>query len=400
MGLVKPLPAQVAKIKVVGIGGAGGNAINFMTGNSQIRGVDFITVNTDTQALLVSQAKIKVQIGDKLTKGLGSGGNPKIGTQAAEESREKIKEVLEGSDMVFITAGLGGGTGTGAAPTIAKIAKEELGILTIAVVTKPFLFEGTKRMVLAEDAIEKLKQEVDTLIVVPNQKLMDSIDKKISMIDAFEMADSVLSEAVSGIADLIVTPGLINLDFADIKSIMKNAGTALMGVGIGSGENRAKTAILQATSSPLLDVTIEGARGVLFNVTSGPEITMSEIEETSQIIAQSVGRDANIIFGATIDEKMKDEIKITVIATGFDNNHKALAGLIKPKKPIFSGIVAEENKIKREVPEEIIGSIVPTEEDTQEMERKKEELIGNEQLPQGIEIDNELDIPSFLRKDN
>ena len=400
MGLVKPLPAQVAKIKVIGIGGAGGNAINFMAGNSQIRGVDFITVNTDTQALLVSQAKIKVQIGDKLTKGLGSGGNPKIGAQAAQESKEKIKEVLDGSDMVFITAGLGGGTGTGAAPIIAKIAKEELGILTIAVVTKPFLFEGTKRMVLAEDAIEQLKQEVDTLIVVPNQKLMDSVDKKISMIDAFKMADSILSEAVSGIADLIVIPGLINLDFADIKSIMKDSGTALMGVGIGSGENRAKTAILQATSSPLLDTTIEGARGVLFNVTSGPDITMKEIEETSQIIAQSVGRDANIIFGATIDEKMKDEIVITLIATGFDDDHKALSGLIKTKKPIFSGVTIGKNKIKQEVSKEITEPTTSTEEMSLEMEKRKEELIGDEQLPQGIEIDNELDIPSFLRKDN
>lgn len=395
MGLIKPLPAQVAKIKVVGVGGAGGNAVNFMAGNNQIRGVDFISVNTDTQALLISQAKIKVQIGDKLTRGLGSGGNPKIGLQAAEESKDKIKQVMEGSDMVFITAGLGGGTGTGAAPTIAKIAKEELGILTVAVVTKPFMFEGTKRMVVAEDAIEKLKQEVDTLIVVPNQKLMDSIDKKISMVEAFEMADSVLSEAVGGIADLIVTPGLINLDFADIRSIMKDAGSALMGVGISSGENRAKTAIMQAISSPLLDTTIEGARGVLFNITSGPEISMSEVEEASKIIAQSVGGDANIIFGVTIDEKLKDQIKITVIATGFDSNHQALSGLIKTKKPIFT---APETK-KEENPKPEIKK-EDDEKRSIELEKKKKELIGEEKIPQGMELDNELDIPSFLRKDN
>jgi cell division protein FtsZ len=399
MGLVKPLPAQVAKIKVVGIGGAGGNAVNFMTGNSHIRGVDFISINTDTQALLVSQAKIKVQIGDKLTRGLGSGGNPKVGHQAAEESKEKIKQVMEGSDMVFITAGLGGGTGTGAAPVIAKIAKEELGILTVAVVTKPFFFEGTKRMVVAEDAIEKLKQDVDTLIVVPNQKLMDGIDKKIAMIDAFKMADSVLSDAVAGIADLIVTPGLINLDFADIRSIMKDAGTALMGVGIGSGENKAKTAIMQASSSPLLDTTIEGARGVLFNITSGPEITMNEVEETSKIIAQSVGGDANIIFGVTIDDKLKDQVKITLIATGFDDNHQALSGLIKPKKPIFSATIGKD-KYKKPASPPPSEANFDTDEESLELEKRKEELIGNEKLPQGIELDNELDIPSFLRKDN
>jgi len=256
MGLVKPLPAQIAKIKVVGIGGGGGNTVNFMSSENKIQGVDLVAVNTDAQALLVSQAKIKIQIGDKITRGLGAGGNPQIGKQAAEESKEKIKEVLEGADMVFITGGLGGGTCSGAAPVIAEIAKKEVGALTVAVVTKPFLFEGTRRMVVAEEALNKLKEAVDTLIVVPNQRLLEIGGEKMSFLEAFRLADSVLAQGVQGIADLINTPGLINLDFADIRSIMKDAGTALMGVGVGKGENRAKQAIQEAVSSPLIDSEI------------------------------------------------------------------------------------------------------------------------------------------------
>lgn len=390
MGLVKPLPAQIAKIKVIGVGGGGGNTINYMAASDRSRGVDFIAVNTDAQSLLVSQAKIKVQIGEKLTRGLGAGGNPEIGFQAAEESREKIKEVLQGTDMVFITGGMGGGTCSGGGSVIAEIAKKELGILTIAVITKPFLFEGTRRMVVAEDAIEKLKEKVDTLIVIPNQRLLEAIDKKVSLIEAFEMVDSVLGEAVWGIADLILNPGLINLDFADIRSIMKDAGTSLIGVGVGTGENRAQTAVMEAISSPLLEVTIEGARGVLFNITGGLDLTMREVEESAQIIAQNVGGDANIIFGATIDKSFKDRIKITVIATGFDSTRKVLAGLVKPKEEI------ELKGVAVELPEEKEPLVLKEEE----KETGERELIGQEDLPPGVEINDKLDIPAFLRKGN
>lgn len=390
MGLVKPLPAQVAKIKVVGVGGGGGNTVNYMTRNSLIRGVDFIAVNTDAQALLVSQAKIKVQIGEKLTRGLGSGGDPQIGLQAAEESREKIKEVLEGTDMVFITGGMGGGTCSGAAPVIAEVAKKELGALTVAVVTKPFLFEGTRRMVVAEDAIEKLKEKVDTLIVIPNQRLLETVDKKLTLLQAFGLVDSVLGEAVQGIADLIVNPGLINLDFADIRSIMRDAGTALMGVGRGKGEGRAKKAVEEAISSPLLDVTIEGARGILFNITGGTDLTMSEVEEAASIISQNAGGDANIIFGATIDKSFKDEVKITVIATGFDTSRKVLTELVKPKKDELRGVVSEPPSPKKEKEtgkkEEVFS------------QKETSPLLSDDNLPPGVEIVDELDIPAFLRK--
>ncbi len=318
MGLVKPDLNAVAKIKVIGIGGGGNNAVASMVTTGKIKGVEFVAINTDSQALLNNPASVKIQIGENLTKGLGSGADPDIGSQAAQESREKIKDLLVDTDMVFITAGMGGGTGTGGAPVIAELAKEA-GALTVAVVTKPFAFEGIRRMSVAEDGIEELKGKVDTLIVIPNQKLMDVVDKKMTLQEAFRVADSVLGQGVQGISDLITVSGLINVDFADVRAIMTDAGTALMGVGMGTGENRAQMAARTAISSPLLEVKIDGARGILFNITGGPSLTMSEVSEAAEMISTHADPDANIIFGATIDEAMGDQIKISVIATGFDN---------------------------------------------------------------------------------
>lgn len=324
--LIKPDSARFAKIKVVGIGGGGCNAINSMMSITQISGVDFIGVNTDAQALLVCQAPNKIQIGDMLTRGLGAGGNPDIGRQAADESREKIVEYLKDTDMVFLTCGEGGGTGTGAAPVVAEIAKEQ-GALTVAVVTKPFQFEGARRMVNAEEGILNLKDKVDTLIVIPNQRLIDVIDRKMTLIDAFRVADSVLGQGVQGISDLITMPGLINVDFADVRTIMTNSGSALMGIGTGVGENRASTAARTAIASPLLEISVEGAKGVLFNITGGPDLTMTEVDEAAKLISAAVDPDANIIFGATISDHLVDQIKITVVATGFDETKKRLREL-------------------------------------------------------------------------
>lgn len=329
--LIKPQTTNFAKIRVMGIGGGGTNALNSMISQSQIQGVDFIAVNTDAQALLMCQSATKLQIGENITKGLGSGGDPEIGRQSAEESAEKIKDMLDGSDMIFIAAGMGGGTGTGASPIIAKIAKE-VGALTIAVVTKPFSFEGTRRMVAADDGIENLKDKVDTLIVIPNQRILDVVDRKLSLLEAFRVADSVLSQGVQGISDLITLPGLINVDFADVRTIMTNAGSALMGIGTGVGENRAQTAARSAIASPLLEISMDGARGVLFNIIGGSDLTMNEVDEAAKIIAQSADPDANIIFGATIDNTMHDQIKITVIATGFDQTKQRLKEFMPEKK--------------------------------------------------------------------
>ena len=326
MGLVKPDINAVAKIKVVGIGGGGNNAVASMITTGKIKGVEFVAINTDSQALLNNPATVKIQIGENLTKGLGSGADPEVGHQAAEESREKLKELLIDTDMVFITAGMGGGTGTGGAPIIAELAKEA-GALTVAVVTKPFAFEGIRRMSVAEDGIEELKGKVDTLIIIPNQKLMDVVDKKMTLQEAFRVADSVLGQGVQGISDLITVPGLINVDFADVRAIMTDAGTALMGVGVGTGENRAQIAARTAISSPLLEVKIDGARGILFNITGGSDLTMNEVSEAAEMISSHADPDANIIFGATIDEAMGDQIKISVIATGFDNTRGGFANL-------------------------------------------------------------------------
>lgn len=305
-----------ATIKVIGVGGAGNNAVNRMV-ESGIRGVEFISVNTDRQALQESKAGAKIQIGEKITRGLGAGANPDIGAQSAEESKAEIAEVLRGADMVFVTAGMGGGTGTGAAPIVAAAAKE-MGILTIGVVTKPFTFEGKKRLSQAERGIESLKGKVDTLVVIPNDKLLQIIDRKTSIVDAFKMADDVLRQGVQGISDLIAVPGLVNLDFADVKTIMLNTGMAHMGIGMASGENRAEDAAKQAIQSPLLETSIEGARGVIINITGGPDLGLHEVNTAAELVQRSVDPEANIIFGAVIDENMGDEISITVIATGFE----------------------------------------------------------------------------------
>jgi cell division protein FtsZ len=346
MGLVKPSNTTFAKIKVIGVGGGGGNAVNSMIESNQIQGVEFITVNTDAQALLSSKAETKVQIGSNYTKGLGSGADPEVGHQAAEESREKLKDLLFDSDMVFITAGMGGGTGTGASPVVAEIAKES-GALTVAVVTKPFAFEGIRRMQSAEEGIEQLKENVDTLIVIPNQRLMEVIDKKMTLIDVFKLADNVLGQGVQGISDLITVPGLINVDFADVKTIMMDSGSALMGIGQASGENRAATAARMAVSSPLLEVSIDGAKGILYNIIGGSDLTMSEVSDASTIISQAAAPDANIIFGATIDENMGSTVKISVIATGFDEKQMGYAS----NRPMFGAFSRESSlRLAKEPP--------------------------------------------------
>jgi len=308
---------NLAVIKVVGVGGGGNNAVNRMI-EMGLRGVDFIAINTDAQALTLSNATYKVQIGQKLTKGLGAGANPEVGQKAAEESKDEIIHALRGADMVFITAGMGGGTGTGAAPIVAEAAKE-VGALTVGVVTKPFTFEGRRRMSVAEKGIANLRSKVDTLITIPNDRLLQVVEKKTSILQAFRIADDVLRQGVQGISDLIAVPGLINLDFADVKTIMLETGSALMGIGVGHGENRAAEAAKAAVSSPLLETSIEGAKGVLLSITGGPDLGLFEVNEAAEIIAQAADPEANIIFGAVIDENLKDEIRVTVIATGFDS---------------------------------------------------------------------------------
>ncbi len=305
-----------AQIKVLGVGGGGSNAVNRMI-EQGIRGVEFIAINTDAQALMLANAPQRLRIGDKLTKGLGAGGDPEIGEKAANESAEEIKAMLKGTDMVFVTGGMGGGTGTGAAPVIAKLAKES-GALTIGVVTKPFNFEGNRRRRLAEDGIKRLREGVDTLIVIPNDRLLQVVDKKASINQAFLVADDVLRQGIQGISELITIPGLINLDFADVRSVMNEGGSALMAIGQSNGENRAQAAAEQAIHSTLLDVSIDGAQGILFNITGGSDLSLYEVNEAAEIIRRTADPDANIIFGAVVDPNMKDGIRITVIATGFD----------------------------------------------------------------------------------
>lgn len=308
---------QFAQIKVIGCGGGGNNAVNRMI-KGGLKNVEFIAVNTDKQALMLSQASQKIQIGDKLTKGLGAGANPEIGQKAAEESKDEIAQAIKGADMVFITAGMGGGTGTGAAPVIAEIAKS-MGILTVGVVTKPFPFEGRKRLLHAEMGIKNLKERVDTLVTIPNERLLSIVDKKTPLVESFKLADDVLRQGVQGISDLITIPGLVNLDFADVKTIMIDKGLAHMGTGEGRGDSRAQDAAKQAISSPLLETSIIGATGVLLNITGGPDFSLIEMNEAAEIVQQAADPDANIIVGAVIDENLKDEIRITVIATGFEN---------------------------------------------------------------------------------
>lgn len=370
--LIKPKAGQAAKIKVLGIGGGGSNAINSILSDGGIAGVEFISINTDAQALLKNKADVKIQIGENLTKGLGSGGDPEIGRQAAEESKDKIKEEIEGADMVFISCGEGGGTGTGASPVIAQLARE-LGILTIAVVTKPFDFEGTKRRSTAEEGIEKLREFVDTLIVIPNQKILQIIDKNTPVLEAFKKIDSVLHQGIKSIAELIVTPGLINVDFADVKTIMTKAGNALLAIGTASGEKRALTAIKQAISSPLIDTSIEGAKGILFNVVGGTDLTMAEVDEAASIIAKTVDPNADIIFGAVIDEQMVDQIKITIIATKFSQ-----------QKSLFRQINKEKTPLKIEL-----------EKNTED---KKPKIVDTNLEEDFFEEESEFDIPTFLRR--
>lgn len=373
MALVKPDTTRLAKIRVIGVGGGGGNAINSMISQDKISGVEFIAVNTDAQVLLSNLASTKVQVGEKLTRGLGVGGNHELGQQAAEESREKIKELLLDSDMVFITAGMGGGTGTGAAPVIAEVARE-VGALTIAIVTKPFAFEGARRAVVAEEGIEALKGKVDTLIIIPNQRLMDVIDRKVTLLDAFRLADSVLSQGVQGISEIITQPGLINVDFADVKAIMTQAGSALLGIGTGVGEARAQMAARAAISSPLLDLSIEGAKGVLFNISGGPDLTMAEVDEAARIIAEHSDADANIIFGASIDQRLSDQVRITVIATGFDEARARLAQIT-------------QTAVKSQ------PTLEPTEQTREEGEEEEKTTE-----PKDDEFGERFEIPAFLRQ--
>jgi cell division protein FtsZ len=311
----------LAVIKVVGIGGGGTNAINRMV-EAGVKGVEFIAINTDAQALLMSDADYKVHIGVNLTKGLGAGADPDVGFQAAEENRGEIKEALQGADMVFVTAGEGGGTGTGAAPVIAQIAKEEIGALTVGVVTRPFAFEGRKRALQADDGIKRLGDTVDTLIIIPNDRLLQVAEKKTSILDAFRIADDILRQGTQGITDLITVPGLINLDFADVRTIMAEAGSALMGIGMASGDNRAHDAATAAISSPLLESSIQGAQGVLLSICGGSDLGLFEVNEAAEVVAAAAAPDANIIFGAVIDDSMMDQIRVTVIATGFNGRKR------------------------------------------------------------------------------
>ncbi|MEG0370780.1 MAG: cell division protein FtsZ [Clostridium sp.] len=346
-----------AQIKVVGCGGGGNNAVNRMI-EAELKGIEFISINTDKQALHLSKAGQKIQIGDKLTRGLGAGANPEIGEKAAEENREEIINALKGADLVFITAGMGGGTGTGAAPIVAEIAKE-LGILTVGVVTKPFLFEGRKRMIHAEQGLNRLKEKVDTLVTIPNDRLLQVVDKKTPITEAFRVADDVLKQGVQGISDLITIPGLINLDFADVTTIMQNRGLAHMGIGRGSGENRAIDAANQAIASPLLETTIKGSTGVLLNITGGADLSLYEVTEAAEQVKAAADPDANIIFGAVIDERLGEDIRITVIATGFEGQ-----GEIK-KNEVDEEVAAaqvEEPKVKQrtvEMPNASIDLDIP-----------------------------------------
>ena len=355
-----------AVIKVIGVGGGGNNAVNRMI-DAGIKGVEFIAVNTDKQALQISRAGARIQIGEKITRGLGAGADPNVGAQSAEESKSEIAEALRGADMVFVTAGMGGGTGTGAAPTVAACAKE-MGILTIGVVTKPFTFEGKKRLAQAERGIESLKGKVDTLVVIPNDKLLQIIDRKTSIIDAFRMADDVLRQGVQGISDLIANPGLVNLDFADVKTIMLNTGMAHMGIGRASGENRAEDAAKQAIQSPLLETSIEGARGVIINITGSSSLGLQEVNTAAELVQRSVDPEANIIFGTVIDESLEDELLITVIATGFVDE--------EPRQP-FSKMGVDQIVSKA-------------------WEQKVNPIPASVESSSGNSGD--LDIPSFLRK--
>lgn len=380
--------ANFANIKVVGVGGSGGSAITRMI-NSKLRGIEFIAINTDSQALAFNEAPVKIQIGKESTRGLGAGADPEVGRKAVEENKEEVYEALKGADMVFVTCGMGGGTGTGAAPFVAEIAKE-LGALTVGVVTKPFTFEGLRRKKIAELGVSEMRERVDTLITIPNDRLLQVIDKKTSLFDAFGIVDDVLRQGVQGIADLIIYHGLINVDFADVKAIMSDAGSALMGIGHGTGDNRAIEAARAAIDSPLLELSIDGAKGILFNITGGPDLGMYEIDEAAKAITEAADPDANIIFGAIIDEAMQGEVKITVIATGFESEQT------KSQKKVF---------VPQETPaNEIPASQILRRSDRSFFSSPEPEITMNEPVrsQKNIADDNndedELEVPAFIRR--
>ncbi|HEX2385688.1 MAG TPA: cell division protein FtsZ [Candidatus Binatia bacterium] len=384
-----------ARIKVIGVGGGGGNAVNTMIAN-KLTGVDFIVANTDAQSLEANRATVKLQLGEEITKGLGAGANPEVGRRAAMEDEAKLREYLTGADMIFITAGMGGGTGTGGAPVIARLARE-VGALTVGVVTKPFIFEGKKRMRQADEGIGELKSNVDTLIVIPNQRLLSIAARTTTMLEAFHKADDILLQAVRGISDLIITPGLINLDFADVRTVMAEMGLALMGAATASGENRAVEAAQKAVSSPLLeDVSIHGARGLLINITGGPDLGLHEVNEAATMIQEEAHEDANIIFGAVIDERMKDEIRVTVIATGFGEREEHQ----QPRKPApFPGFAGANNTMRNKKVVHM-GTIVddldaPT---WQRNKRAEEEPAERTTGMQFKDDEDKFDVPTFLRR--
>ncbi|MFH1233800.1 MAG: cell division protein FtsZ [Patescibacteria group bacterium] len=387
MAEIKPAVETFAKIKVVGVGGSGGSAVNRMI-ECGIRGVEFIAVNTDVQALHYNKAAKKIHIGKTITRGLGAGMNPDLGKQSAEEAQNDLRDALKDADMIFVTCGLGGGTGTGASPIIAEIARD-LGALTVAVVTKPFAFEGAQRKNIAERGLAELSDKVDTIITIPNDKLLQVVDKKTSLLDAFTVVDEILRQGVQGISELITIPGLINVDFADVKAVMANAGSALMGIGQASGENKAIEAAKIAISSPLLEMSIEGACGILFTIVGGPSLTMHEVNEAAKVITSSVDEDAKIIFGAVIDEKYKDEIKITVVATGFNGRKTGGSEIISNERSYTPNVFisSEEDKEKREIKKK--SKVSSLKQAQAEPAQKK----GTE-----AEEDDELGIPAFIRK--
>ena len=379
---------QLAVIKVIGVGGGGNNAVNRMIEHG-VEGVEFIAVNTDAQALNLSSAEVKLQIGTKLTRGLGAGANPEVGKKAADESKEQIEEALRGADMVFVTAGMGGGTGTGAAPVIAQIARD-LGALTVGVVTRPFTFEGRKRQTQAIGGITAMKESVDTLIVIPNDKLLEIVDKNTPMLEAFREADNVLRQGVQGISDLIAVPGLINLDFADVKTIMSNKGSALMGIGVSTGENRASEAAKKAISSPLLETSIDGAKGVLMNITGGSNLSLFEVQEAADIVASASDEDVNMIFGSVINDNLKDEIIVTVIATGFTEEQLVVS---RPTRSSSFSAATQSRPQPREQQIERPRQQARREEQEQFQQPEPEPV----RQQQNNHADDGLDIPTFLR---
>ncbi|WP_075617479.1 cell division protein FtsZ [Paenisporosarcina indica] len=378
---------QLAVIKVIGVGGGGNNAVNRMIEHG-VQGVEFIAVNTDAQALNLSRAEVRLQIGAKLTRGLGAGANPEVGKKAAEESKEQIEEALRGADMVFVTAGMGGGTGTGAAPVVAQIARE-IGALTVGVVTRPFTFEGRKRSTQAIGGIGAMKEAVDTLIVIPNDKLLEIVDKNTPMLEAFREADNVLRQGVQGISDLIAVPGLINLDFADVKTIISNKGSALMGIGISTGENRAAEAAKKAISSPLLETSIDGAKGVLMNITGGSNLSLFEVQEAADIVASASDEDVNMIFGSVINDNLKDEIIVTVIATGFNEEPITL----RPNRNAgFGAARSQQSAVQTQAP-----TAAPTRETRREEAPSYQQQEPSRRETQTSHQEDTLDIPTFLR---